>query len=80
MHSALDALQTPDGTSWQAKSLDELLDSPFVLLPKKCAKATIFIVDAGSVPHEVIITGASSLNTKRIAEDLRKIFEAANLF
>lgn len=80
VHSALDALQTPDGTSWQAKSLDELLDSPFVLLPKKGAKATIFIVDAGSVPHEVIITGASSLNTKRIAEDLRKIFEAANLF
>lgn len=80
VHSALDALQTPDGISWQAKTLDELLDSPFVLTPKRGAKATIFTIEAGCVPHEIIITGASSLNTRRIAADLRKIFDTAIRF
>lgn len=77
--TALDRLSQGE-SAWKAATLDELLDAPFVLLPKKNARAQCFTVQAGGASHEIIITGAPSLNVKRIADDLQKIFSAAIAF
>ena len=39
-----------------------------------------FLVEACGVEHEIVVTGTTSLNTKRLATDLRTIFETAIRF
>ena len=66
--------------AWQARSLDELLDSPYTLTPKDGHGAHIWTVEACGVSHQIVITGANSLNRDRVSSDLRKIFETTIAF
>ena len=63
-----------------APSREALLDAPMTLLPLKPSEAVRFLVDACGVEHEIVVTGTASLNTKRIAKDLRTIFETVIRF
>ncbi len=69
----------PDRT-FGAPSREALLDAPITLLPTKRPEAVRFLVEACGVEHEIVVTGTTSLNTKRLATDLRTIFETAIRF
>ena len=66
--------------AWQARNLDELLDSPYTLTPKDGHRAHIWTVEACGVSHQIVITGSNSLNRDRVSSDLRKIFETTIAF
>lgn len=77
VHSALDAVSPNE---WTARSIDELLDSPFALTPESEVNAHILDLTVCGTPHRIVITGAASLNRDRIARDLSRTFEAAIRF
>lgn len=68
------------GDEFEASSLDVLYDAPFTLLPARGSRALRFIVNAAGVDHEIVATGVSSLNVRRLSEDLRRIFETTIAF
>lgn len=73
------ALPETDG-AWVTDTIDELLDSPYALTREDGRGAHVFTVEACGAPHEIVITGVESLDTRRISEDLRRIFETEIAF
>lgn len=67
-------------SSFEAPCFEALVDSPFALADESLADFAFFTVEACGVPHDVLLTGTSAVNEARIAEDLRKIFEATIRF
>lgn len=60
---------------WQASSIDELLDAPWVLVPASGRKVHVLRMTVAGVPHEIVITGTSFINRERLERDFRRIFE-----
>lgn len=80
--SALDR-DPADPNAWLAHSLDELLDTPWVLTPMDAPNVHVLHIEAAGVPHEVVITGAGSqgaVDCERLTRDFSKIFETTIRF
>lgn len=66
--------------AWQARSLEELFDSPFVLTDDYSELAQSWELEACGTEHKIVVTGVPSVDEDRLSEDLRSIFETTIAF